>query len=50
MYQYIFQFRQMCIATTQINLTIKHIFFITSTTIHNSKFVTSNKGIPSFVT
>ena len=26
MYQYIFQFRQMCVATTQIILTIKHIF------------------------
>ena len=26
MYQYIVQFRQMCVATTQINSTIKHIF------------------------
>ena len=26
MYQYIVQFRQVCVATTQINSTIKHIF------------------------
>ena len=26
MYQYIFQFRQMCVASAQVNLTIKHIF------------------------
>ena len=64
MYQYIFEFRQIRIATTQINLTIKHIFLLyqpLSTTqnllparTHNPIYQPQktisflNKGIPSF--
>ena len=46
MYQYIVQFRQVCVATTQINSTIKHIFFIMSATSRILKFVTNTNSRP----
>ena len=47
MYQYIFQFREIYVVTTHINLTIKHIFYhVNHYPDGNSKFVTNTNSQP----